>query len=124
MFRKNTGHQQKSFLGNLNDLPSKQQQRLEQSWAGTFYDEIFSRIDEAPYAALYADKPSRPNIAVNILVGLEILKASPAWVNMMLAGFTPLASVRTKTSVSLSQDANRLSSGLMGLIVGGMTSTI
>jgi hypothetical protein len=79
MFRKNTGHQQKSFLGNLNDLPSKQQQRLEQSWAGTFYDEIFSRIDEAPYAALYADKPSRPNIAVNILVGLEILKAGKGW---------------------------------------------
>jgi hypothetical protein len=79
MFRKNAGHQQKTFLGNLNDLPTKQQKRLEQSWAGTFYDEIFTRIDEAPYAALYADQPSRPNIPVNILVGLEILKAGKGW---------------------------------------------
>ena len=79
MFRKNAGHQQKTFLGNLNDLPNKQQKRLEHSWAGTFYDEIFTRIDEAPYAALYADQPSRPNIPVNILVGLEILKAGKGW---------------------------------------------
>ncbi len=79
MFRKNRAHQQKSFLSNLNDLPSKQQKRLEQSWAGSFYDEIFTCIDEAPYAALYADQPSRPNIPVNILVGLEILKAGKGW---------------------------------------------
>ncbi len=79
MFRKNGSHRQKSMFGSLNELPPKQQQRPAQSWAGTFYDEIFTRIDETPYAVLYDDRPSRPNIPVNILVGLEILKAGFGW---------------------------------------------
>jgi hypothetical protein len=48
---------------------------LETSWPGTFYQQVFARIDEERFGVLYADEPSRPNIPVNVLVGLEILKS-------------------------------------------------
>jgi len=41
--------------------------------------EFFCRLDEEPFAVLYADIPSRPNIPVNVLVGLEYLKAGNGW---------------------------------------------
>jgi hypothetical protein len=60
-------------------LPERTRQRLEASWAGTFYREVFCRIDESPFAILYSDQPSRPNVPINILVGAEILKAGFGW---------------------------------------------
>jgi len=56
-------------------LPKKLRERLERSWAQTFYDEIFCRIDEKPFAVLYSSQPSQPNAPINMLVGMEILKA-------------------------------------------------
>lgn len=79
MFRKNDRHSQQTFFSNMNELPEKLQKRLYTSWANTFYEEVFSRIDEEPYAVLYAEVPSRPNVPVNVLVGLEILKAGYGW---------------------------------------------
>ncbi len=79
MFRANTHHLQKTLFSGLNELPKNLKERLEDSWAGTFYEMIFSRIDEKPYAVLYADVASRPNVPVNVLVGLEILKAGYGW---------------------------------------------
>lgn len=79
MFQKNKKHLRPSLISNVHQLPEKQRQRLEQSWAGVFYREVFSRIDEAPFAVLYADIPSRPNVAVNVLVGLEFLKSGMGW---------------------------------------------
>jgi len=79
MFKKNEGHKQLAWISNVNDLPEKQRRRLEESWAGTFYGEFFCRIDESPFAVLYAAIPSRPNIPVNVLVGLEALKAGFGW---------------------------------------------
>jgi len=79
MFRKNDKHLQIPLLSGLNELPDKLKERLEQSWAGTFYEEIFVRIDEEIYAPLYADEPSRPNIPVNVLVGLEMMKDGNGW---------------------------------------------
>ena len=38
------------------ELPEKQRKRLENSWAGTFYKEFFSRIDEQSFAVLYSEK--------------------------------------------------------------------
>ena len=67
------------MISNVNDLPYKQRLRLEQSWAGTFYREFFCRINEEAFALLYADVPSRPNIPVNVLVGLETLKLGFGW---------------------------------------------
>ena len=74
MFRKNNQHQQQPLFSTLDDLPDKQRQRLETSWAATFYKDLFCRIDEDIFSILYSDEASRPNIPVNVLVSLEVLK--------------------------------------------------
>ena len=79
MFRKNTRHLQPILHNTGNDLPEKHRKRLENSWADVFYRETFSRLDERPFRVLYADCPSRPNVPVNVLVGLESLKADFGW---------------------------------------------
>lgn len=79
MFATNLNHRQKPLFSTLFSLPEKQRQRLEASWAGVFYEEVFSRIDERIFAVLYSEKASRPNVAVNILLGLEILKDGNGW---------------------------------------------
>ena len=79
MFRENKKHVQRTLFSTLDELPGKHFQRLERSWAGTFYREFFSRLDERPFAALFSDVDSRPNIPVNVLLGLEALKAGFGW---------------------------------------------
>jgi hypothetical protein len=79
MFRRNDHHLQWPLLSDLDALPPKLKKRLEASWAGTFYREIFVRLDEKPFAVLYWDEASRPNIPINVLVGLETLKAGFGW---------------------------------------------
>lgn len=79
MFVANNQHRQMSMFGSINSLPEKILKRLETSWAGTFYHQVFVRIDEDRFAVLYSDEPSRPNIPVNVLVGLEILKSGFGW---------------------------------------------
>ena len=79
MYRKNEQHQQEYLFSSITELPKKQRERLEQSWAGTFYRDFFSRIDEDSFAVLYSETGSRPNIPVNVLVSLEALKAGFGW---------------------------------------------
>ena len=79
MFRTNTKHQQPALISAASELPEKQRTRLANSWAGTFYREFFCRINEQAFAELYSDLPSRPNVPVNVLVGLEALKAGFGW---------------------------------------------
>jgi hypothetical protein len=79
MFRSNKRHLQPALISNVNELPEKRRQRLEASWAGTFRREFFSRLKEEAFAVLYADVPSRPNVPVNVLVGLDTLKAGYGW---------------------------------------------
>ena len=79
MFRKNQRHLQSALASDLDLLTVKQRKRLDQSWAGVFRHEVFARLDESPFADLYADAPSRPNIPVNVLVSLETLKAGKGW---------------------------------------------
>lgn len=79
MFKKNTKHQQPALISAASELPEKQRKRLESSWAGTFYQEFFSRLNEEAFSVLYSDLPSRPNVPVNILVGLEVLKSGYGW---------------------------------------------
>jgi hypothetical protein len=79
MFRKNQRHLQRALLSDLDHLTAKQRKRLDESWAGVFRREVFARLDEAPFAVLYSDEASRPNIPVNVLVGLETLKAGNNW---------------------------------------------
>ena len=79
MFKKNDGHLQQPLYSTLDELPAKLKKGLEESWAGAFYHSFFRQIDEAPFAVLYAEEDSRPNTPVNVLVGLEILKAGNGW---------------------------------------------
>lgn len=79
MYKPNKKHLQPLLISNVNDLPEKHRQRLETSWAGVFYEEYFCRLKEDAFAVLYADQPSRPNIPVNVLIGLETLKAGFGW---------------------------------------------
>src|SRR4030043_1467516 len=79
MYRRNQKHLQPLLISNVSDLPEEQQQRLEISWAGVFYRDFFSRIKEDTFAVLYSDVASRPNIPVNVLLGLETLKAGFGW---------------------------------------------
>jgi len=79
MFEKNIKHQQPALISAASELPEKQRKRLENSWAGTFYQEFFRRIQEEAFSVLYSELPSRPNVPVNVLVGLEALKAGFSW---------------------------------------------
>lgn len=79
MFRKNDTHLQPPLFSEVQSLSDKVRQRLKESWADVFYQECFSRINEERFAILYTDKASRPNVPVNILVGLECLKAGFGW---------------------------------------------
>ena len=79
MYRKNRKHSQPALISAITDLPNNQRERLEESWAGTFYREFFCRINEDRFAVLYSDQPSRPNVPVNVLVGLEAMKAWLGW---------------------------------------------
>ncbi len=79
MYHKNDQHRQAYLFSSVTDLPKKQQKRLENSWAATFYENFFCRIDEDIFEILYSDKASRPNIPVNVLVSLETLKSGFGW---------------------------------------------
>lgn len=79
MYRANKRHLQPALISNVNELPEKRRRRLEESWAGAFRREFFGRLHEEAFAVLYSDVPSRPNVPVNVLVGLETLKAGYGW---------------------------------------------
>ena len=79
MFVSNDQHLQMPMFSSISSLPKKVFKRLEASWAGTFYREVFVRIDEDLFAGLYSDEPSRPNTPVNVLVGLDIFKSGFGW---------------------------------------------
>jgi hypothetical protein len=79
MYKPNKRHLQPLLISNINDLPEKKRKRLENSWAEDFYRYFFSRIGEDAFAVLYVDYPSRPNVPINWLVGLETLKAGFGW---------------------------------------------
>ena len=84
MYKKNNSHFQIPLTSHVDELPEKLQKGIKEAWSGTFYKEFFCRIDETPFAVLYADCPSRPNIPVNVLVSLEFLKAGHGWTDEQL----------------------------------------
>lgn len=79
MYKANQKHLQPLLISTVNDLPEKHRKRLERSWAGAFYRETFCRIPEELFQGLYADIPSRPNVPVNLLVALDLLKVRFEW---------------------------------------------
>jgi len=86
MFRKNKRSQQPLLISTVNELPVRSLQILRGSWGATFREEVFQRIREERFAVLYADCPSRPNVPVNVLLGLEILKSWFGWSDEELYG--------------------------------------
>lgn len=81
MFVANQQHLQEPLFSTLDELKAESRKRLEDSWAGTFRREVFARLDERPFAVLYADVDSRPNTPVNVLMGLETLRTGFGWTN-------------------------------------------
>jgi len=79
VFRRNEEHRQTAMFSSIYELPKKQLKRLQESWAGTFYREFFLRVEEDFFAVLYSEEPSRPNIPINVLMGLETLKSGYGW---------------------------------------------
>ena len=74
MFRKNSDHNQERLFSHYNQLDTRLQKRLLTTWAPVFYDNVFSKIDETPFAVLYCADNGRPNFPVNILLALEFIK--------------------------------------------------
>ena len=72
-FRENA-HQQLSVFDRVNRLTERERKTLEKSWAKVFADDIFTAIDETRFSVLYSEKASRPNTAVNVIVGALIIK--------------------------------------------------
>ncbi len=66
-------------MSNSATLSPKLKERLDDSWAGLFYREIFVLLDEKPFETLYLDMAFRPTIPLNVLLGLEILKSNFGW---------------------------------------------
>lgn len=79
MFRLDKRQNQPHLFSDLDNLPRKQRERLEGSWAGTYRHQVHDRLDERPFSDVYEDVPSRPNYPVRVLLGFENLKAGFGW---------------------------------------------
>ena len=74
MFKENDGHNQRELFNSFSTLHPKTQNKLEKSWAALFYEHVFCKIDEKPFAVLYSPDKGRTNFPVNILLALELIK--------------------------------------------------
>ena len=79
MFRKNDSYRQYGLFGLTNTISDKQAKLLSNSIEHSFFEYIFTRINEDDFKVLYSNKKSRPNVAVNQLVGSLILKHLNNW---------------------------------------------
>ena len=73
MFRENNSHLQNSFFDSTDTMDPRVKKRLDNSWAPVFYEHVFCKIDEKPFAILYSDIGA-PNFPVNIVLSLELIK--------------------------------------------------
>lgn len=76
MLRKNVRHTQIPLTARVNELPCFLAGEIAKLLGRDLLSGIFCYLDEQTFAFLYADQPSRPNLLVNVLVGLEFLKAA------------------------------------------------
>ena len=74
MFKSNKKHECKELFGVKNILPENLQKMYNGSWAKSFYENVFTKINEDIFSVLFSQKYSRPNTPVNVYVSLEILK--------------------------------------------------
>ena len=73
MFKQNSDHDQQSLFESTQWMDIKIKEKLEKSWAPVFYEYVFKKIDEKPFAILYGTT-GKPNFPVNILLSLEYIK--------------------------------------------------
>jgi hypothetical protein len=73
LFRENTGHNQASMIESTYWMNPRIKEKLQKSWAPIYYEHVFCKIDENPFAVLYSDV-GRPNFPVNIAISLEFIK--------------------------------------------------
>lgn len=67
-------YQQLGFGDRTIFLNDRERKLLDASWAGTFADEIFPKIDEKLFAPLYSSESGGPSSPVNVTVGALILE--------------------------------------------------
>lgn len=73
MFKENNKHLQTSMLESTYWINPGIRKKLAKSWASVFYEHVFCKIDEKPFAVLYSDT-GRPGFPVNISLSLEFIK--------------------------------------------------
>ena len=73
MFKENFAHQQQSLMDSTQWMNPKIREKLMKSWAPVYYEHVFCKIDEEPFAVLYGST-GKPNFPVNILLSLEYIK--------------------------------------------------
>jgi hypothetical protein len=73
MFKANDKYDQETFFDSRQWMNPRVAAKLEKSWAPIFYENVFKRIDEEPFAVLYG-KTGKPNFPVNIMLSLEYIK--------------------------------------------------
>jgi hypothetical protein len=73
MFRPNDKYKQQTLSDSTQWMNTKIREKLEKSWAPIFYEHVFCKIDEEPFAVLYSTT-GQPNFPVNILLSLEYIK--------------------------------------------------
>ena len=74
MFKENKRHQQQSLQETENWMKGSVKNKLNESWAPIFYEDVFCEIDERPFSVLYSSSTGAPNAPVNVILSLEILK--------------------------------------------------
>lgn len=73
MFRENNQHYQESLIDSTLVMDKRIKEKLEKTWAPIFYENVFCKIDEKPFAVLYGTT-GNPNFPVNIILSLEYIK--------------------------------------------------
>ena len=74
MFRENNAHCQEELFNSYSSMNKKVQEKLGNSWAPLYYEHVFCKIDEKPFAVLYCLDNGRPNFPVNVLLSLDFIK--------------------------------------------------
>jgi len=74
MYKKNEEHLKKRLYDFTYKMPDKVKIKFMSSWAKTFYEEVFVKIDEDKFSNMYSKNDSRPNFPVNILVTTQPYK--------------------------------------------------
>jgi hypothetical protein len=74
MFRKNDSHYQDELFSHYQSMRPSVAKLLNKTWAPVFYEHVFCKINEDLFAPMYCLDTGRPNVPVNILMSLEIIK--------------------------------------------------